>query len=189
MQGAKSLVPFAIGLFLGSVAVSALLTAFVRGRAVGANMVARPTAERYHRNVIPLGGGIAIFGTLMLFILGGAGAMKLLLIPGRLAWISERANIEPSNFADKLSQLAVLLGSASVLFALGLWDDVKHLGPKFKLVVQFAAAFGAALFGEIRVEFFIEKTMFKICSTINTSAFYIYVNHFLFPPNYYIKIS
>jgi UDP-GlcNAc:undecaprenyl-phosphate GlcNAc-1-phosphate transferase len=166
---------------LGSLAVSALLTALVRHRALDANMVARPTAERYHRSVIPLGGGIAIFATLLLFILAGAAAIKLLLIPGRFAWISERANIAPSDFEGKLSQLAVLLGCAGVLFALGLWDDVKHLGPKFKLVVQFAAAFGAAFFGEIRVELFIENTFI----TSGLSAFWIVliINAFNFLDN------
>ena len=83
--------------------------------------------------------------------------MKLLLIPGRFAWISERANIVPSDFSAKMSQLTVMLGCVCVLFVLGLCDDIRGLGPKFKLVVQFGAAFVAAFFGQIRVEFFIDN--------------------------------
>ncbi|MHC4741333.1 MAG: MraY family glycosyltransferase [Planctomycetota bacterium] len=158
-----------------------MLTALVRRRALGTNLVARPTADRYHRSVIPLGGGIAVFATLMLFILAGFAAMKVLLIPGRFAWMSERANIVPSDFSAKLSQLAVMVGCVCVLFALGLWDDIRGLGPKFKLVVQFAVAFVAALFGEIRVEFFIDN----IYITSGLSAFWIVliINAFNFLDN------
>jgi len=171
----------AIALFVGSFALSTALTAIVRRHAVGANLVARPAAERYHRTVIPLGGGVAIFATLVFFILCGAAAMKLVLIPGHFAWLAERANIVPSDFAGKVSQLAVMLGSAAALFALGLWDDIKHLGPGLKLIVQFAAALTAAYFAEIRVEFFIES---KLATSV-LSAFWIVliINAFNFLDN------
>ena len=58
--------------------------------------------------------------------------MKLVLIPGKLEWLAQRANINPPDFAKKLAQLAVMLICTCFLFALGLWDDIKHLGPKFK---------------------------------------------------------
>jgi len=50
-----------------------------------------------------------------------------------------------------------------------LWDDKSHLGPFFKLVVQFAVAIITAGFAEIRVEFFIEN----IYVTTLLSAFWI----------------
>lgn len=157
------------------------MTALVRRRALRSNLVARPSADRYHRSVIPLGGGIAIFATLLLFILGGSAAMKLLLIPGRFAWISERANIVPSDFSAKFGQLAAMVGCVCVLFVLGLWDDIRGLGPKFKLLVQFGVAFFAAFLGRIRVEFFIDN----IYITSGLSAFWIVliINAFNFLDN------
>jgi len=171
----------AIALFVGSLALSAALTAIVRRRAVDMNLVARPAADRYHRTAVPLGGGIAIFGTMIFFILAGAAAMKFVLIPGHFARIAERANIIPADFAGKAAQLAVMLGAAAALFALGLWDDIKHLGPGLKLIVQFAAALTAAFFAEIRVEFFIES---KLVTSI-LSAFWIVliINAFNFLDN------
>jgi len=68
-----------------------------------------------------------------------------------------------------------------VLFALGLWDDKKHLGPFFKLAVQFAVAFIAASVADIRVELFIES---KIITSL-LSAFWIVliINAFNFLDN------
>jgi len=171
----------AIALFVGSFSLSTALTAIVRSRAVGADLVARPSADRYHRAAIPLGGGIAIFATLLFFILCGVAAMKLLFMPGRLAWIAERANIDPADFAGKVSQLVAMLCAVSALFALGLWDDIKQLGPVFKLVVQFGAALTAAFFAEIRVEFFIENTL--ITSVLSAFWIVLIINAFNFLDN------
>ncbi len=171
----------AIALFVGSFAFSSALTAIVRRRAVGADLVARPSADRYHRAAIPLGGGIAIFATLLFFILCGAAAMKLLFMPGRLAWLAERANIDPADFSGKVSQLVVMVGAVAALFALGLWDDIKQLGPGLKLIVQFAVALTAAFFAEIRVEFFIENTL--ITSVLSAFWIVLIINAFNFLDN------
>jgi len=125
--------------------------------------VAHPTEDRYHRTVIPLGGGIAIFTTITAVVIAAAVAIKFLLVPGRLFWLAETANIDPADFLGKTKQLVIILLSVLVLFLLGLWDDKKHLGPFLKLAVQFAVAITAAAFAEVRVEFFIE-------SKITTSA-------------------
>jgi UDP-N-acetylmuramyl pentapeptide phosphotransferase/UDP-N-acetylglucosamine-1-phosphate transferase len=53
----------------------------------------------------------------------------------------------------------VVLGVALSLHLLGLWDDKKHLGPFFKLAVQFAAAIVAAVWADVRVEMFIENKL------------------------------
>ncbi len=161
--------------------LSVVLTAVVRKLATRAGFVAHPAEDRYHQTVIPLGGGIAIFTTLLVFILAGAAAMKLLLIPGRFDWLAERANIDPADFSAKINQLVIILLSVLALFTLGLWDDKKHLGPFFKLAVQFAAAMIAAAFADIRVEFFIEN---KVITSI-FSAFWIVliINAFNFLDN------
>ena len=143
--------------------------------------MAHPAADRYHRTIIPLGGGIAIFTTLVVFILAGAAAMKLVLVPGRFAWLAERANIDPADFSGKVGQLSVMLLAAFSLFVLGLWDDIKRLGPFFKLAVQFAIAIVAAAFADIRVEFFIENRM--ITSLFSAFWIVLIVNAFNFLDN------
>jgi len=143
--------------------------------------VAQPAADRYHRTIIPLGGGIAIFATLVFFILAGAAAMKLVLVPGRFAWLAERANIDPADFSGKVGQLSVMLLAAFSLFVLGLWDDIKRLGPFFKLAVQFAIAIVAAAFADIRVEFFIENRI--ITSLFSAFWIVLIVNAFNFLDN------
>jgi len=151
----------------GSFALSLILTAVVRKLATRIGFVAHPDKDRYHQTTVPLGGGIAIFATMVVFILAATLAIKLL--PGRLDTLARTANIDPADFLRKIGQLTVMLLAVSVLFALGLWDDRKHLGPFFKLAVQFAVAIFAALFADIRVELFIES---KIITSL-LSAFWI----------------
>ncbi len=157
------------------------MTGLVRKLAARAGLVAHPASDRYHQAVIPLGGGIAIFTTLMLFILAAAVAIKLLLVPGRFAWLAERANIDPADFLGKLNQLVFLLLGVLGLFALGLWDDIKHLGPLVKLAVQFAVAMMAAAFADIRVEFFIESRI--ITSALSAFWIVLIINAFNFLDN------
>ena len=158
-----------------------ILTAIVRKLSTRAGFVAHPGADRYHRAVIPLGGGIAIFATLMFFILGAAAGIKLVLVPGRFAWLAERANIDPADFLAKFNQLVVLLLAVVVLFFLGLWDDKRHLGPFLKLGVQFAVALTAAAFGEIRIHFFIHNTI--ITSVLSAFWIVLIINAFNFLDN------
>ncbi len=143
--------------------------------------MAHPAADRYHRTIIPLGGGIAIFATLVFFILAGAAAMKLVLIPGRFAWLAERANIDPADFSGKVGQLCAMLLAVFALFVLGLWDDIRRLGPFFKLAVQFAVAIVAAAFADIRVEFFIQNRV--ITSLFSAFWIVLIVNAFNFLDN------
>ena len=68
-----------------------------------------------------------------------------------------------------------------MLFALGLWDDIKNLGPGIKLFVQFAAAFIAAYFADVRVELFIESRI--ITSIISAFWIVLIINVFNFLDN------
>jgi len=169
----------AIFLLAGPFALSVVLTAIVKNFAARVGFVAHPAIERYHKKIIPLGGGIAIFATLLIFILPATAAIKLL--PGYLDSFAQAANIDPSDFWGKINQLVVILLSTLVLFVLGLWDDKSHLGPFFKLAVQFAVAITAAAFGDIRVELFIES---KIITILLSAAWIVLIiNAFNFLDN------
>jgi UDP-GlcNAc:undecaprenyl-phosphate GlcNAc-1-phosphate transferase len=161
--------------------LSVILTAAAKKLAESIGFVAHPTADRYHRSVVPLGGGIAIFTTIAAVIIAAAVAIKFLLVPGRLPWLAESAKIDPADFLGKINQLVIILLSSIVLFLLGLWDDKKHLGPFFKLVVQFAVAITAASFADVRVEFFIENKL--ITSVLSAFWIVLIINAFNFLDN------
>jgi len=161
--------------------LSLVLTLVVRRAAVWAGFLARPVADRYHRGVVPLGGGIAIYVTIVLFVLGGAGAVKFVFAAGCLGRLWERAGVEPADFVAKLNELWGVLLAATVLFALGLWDDIKHRGPLLKLLVQFGAALVAVTLGRVRVELFIENPL--ITSLLSALWIVIIVNAFNFLDN------
>jgi len=168
-------------LVVGSFVMSAILTAVVKKLAIRTNFVAHPTADRYHRSIVPLGGGIAIFAALSVIIAAAVVVVKLLVAPGYLNWLAERTNIKPAHFLAKGDQLAIIWLCAFALFLLGLWDDKKRLGPFFKLAVQFAVAIAAAAFGQVRVELFIQNT--AVTSALSAVWIVLIINAFNFLDN------
>ncbi len=171
----------AVALPLAAFLCSAILTACVKRWAIKTDFVSRPREDRYNRNVIALGGGIAIFWTIALFILAGAAMVKFVVVPGHLGFIDESIVQHTAGFMTKINDLLIVLVAAMILHLMGLWDDKKHLGPFVKLAVQFAAAFIAVWFADIRVEMFIEN---KLITTI-LSVFWIVlmINAFNFLDN------
>jgi len=175
------LITLAIALLIVSFVLSVILTAVVKKRAVSTGFVSHPALDRYHQNVIPLGGGIAIFATLSIIIFAAITVVKFLLVPGNFGWLAERAGINPADLLARIDELLVIWLSVVVLFTLGLWDDKRHLGPFLKLVVQFAVALVAAVFAEIRVEFFIDSRV--ITSVLSAVWIVLIVNAFNFLDN------
>ncbi|MHC4430621.1 MAG: MraY family glycosyltransferase [Planctomycetota bacterium] len=178
------MIALAIALLITSFAISAALTAFVKKMAVSAEFVCRPAADRYQgdaQRTVPLGGGIAISATLLAIISAAIVFVKYLVAPGHFGWITERANVEAADFLARIDELLIILLSIITLFALGLWDDRKHLGPSFKLGVQFAVAIVAAAFAEIRVELFIESKI--VSSALSAVWIVLIINAFNFLDN------
>ncbi len=171
----------AVSLLVGSFVLSAVLTAVVRKLALRTDFVARPQKDRFHSTVVPLGGGIAIFLTIAIFLLSGAAIAKFLIAPGHLPWLGESVTVHIEGFLDKCPELLIITAIAFVLHLVGLWDDKKHLGPFVKLAIQIAAAVIAVVFADIRVEFFIENRFI----TTALSAFWIVliINAFNFLDN------
>jgi UDP-GlcNAc:undecaprenyl-phosphate GlcNAc-1-phosphate transferase len=173
------LITLAATLLIGSFALSAILTAIVKNLATRIGFIAPPVPGRYHQRVVPLGGGIAIFATLFIFILAATAAIKFL--PSYPDTLARTANINPSDFLGKTDELLTILLSVFVLFVLGLWDDQKHLGPFFKLAIQFAVAIATAIWGEVRVEFFIENKI--ITAALSAVWIVLIINAFNFLDN------
>jgi UDP-GlcNAc:undecaprenyl-phosphate GlcNAc-1-phosphate transferase len=171
----------AIILLAGSFVLSVILTAVARRIAVRAGLVAQPVEDRYHRTVIPLGGGIAIFGTISIVILTAIAVVEFLAAPGYLDWLGRSVTIHADGFISKLNHLLIVLLVVLVLFVLGLWDDKKHLSPFFKLAVQFVVAITAAFFADIRIELFIQSRI--ITSLLTAVWIVLIINAFNFLDN------
>ena len=104
-----------------------------------------------------------------------------MIAPGYLNWLGENATVHATGFLAKSKELLITIGAIFALHLLGLWDDKKHLGPMFKLAVQFAAAFAMAGLADIRVEMFIES---KIITTILSAVWIVLIiNAFNFLDN------
>jgi UDP-GlcNAc:undecaprenyl-phosphate GlcNAc-1-phosphate transferase len=170
----------AIILLVASFAASAVLTWLVKNLTTRVGFVAHPTEDRYHRSVIALGGGIAIVATILSFLVAGILIVKFLVEPGRLA-LDQSVTIHAAGFTKKTAQLAIIIICIAALFVTGLIDDKKHLGPFIKLAVQFAIAFAAAFFADVRVEFFIQNKI--ITSMLSTVWIVLIINVFNFLDN------
>jgi UDP-GlcNAc:undecaprenyl-phosphate GlcNAc-1-phosphate transferase len=81
-------------------------------------MVAHPSNERWHDQPTPTLGGIGIF-------VGFVAGLALGLATGAVEWSG---------------QVGGILAGVTIVFAAGLIDDVRHLGPLAKLAAQVAAA-------------------------------------------------
>jgi len=164
-----STVSIAIILLVSSTALSCLLTWILRGHCERNGFVAIPKADRYNRKTIALGGGVAIFWTLAIFIVSGLFITKHLILGGKLAFVSEELIQTAQGITNVTSAIWVVLGCITALHVLGFVDDKKYLGPFLKLAVQFSVAAAASWFADIRLELFIEN---KIITTA-MSAFWI----------------
>lgn len=105
--------------FLYALVVSALLVPVCRVLARRVGAVARPRNDRWHRDVIPLLGGVAI---------------ALAFLVGAIATGVAR-------------NLAVPFGTALIMFVVGLVDDLISLRPATKLIAQIVLAATLVYFG------------------------------------------
>jgi UDP-GlcNAc:undecaprenyl-phosphate GlcNAc-1-phosphate transferase len=114
-----------IAVFVGAVLTSFLLTRAVRNIANRRGLVYAPTSSRHiHTELIPRLGGIAIFFAFA-FI-----AIVMIVIPGL-----------PGLDRTLLTRTVLsILGPATLVFLLGLYDDFHPVKPYVKFVVQGVAA-------------------------------------------------
>lgn len=115
-----------LGIFLLALISSFALTRLVRDFANRRGWVAVPTHERHlHANPLPRLGGIAIF-------LSFAACMVFAAF-----WGLRHPSLHSSTF---LRTMVTILVPASLVFLLGVYDDLHGVGPYFKFTVQAIAA-------------------------------------------------
>jgi UDP-GlcNAc:undecaprenyl-phosphate GlcNAc-1-phosphate transferase len=111
--------------FVSSIVLSLLCTRWVRNFATAHGWVAAPELDRHvHTNSVPRIGGVAIFVSFM--VVAGV-AMLLPRWTGITLAMPARAMLS-------------ILGSAFIIFLLGLYDDVRFVGPYWKFGIQALAA-------------------------------------------------
>ena len=110
--------------FVAALLVTYVSTPTVRNAAIRIGAVDRPDDRKIHQGAVPRLGGLAIY----------------------IGYVASALY-----FGTSGDMLAGALIGATVLIAVGVWDDVKQIGPKTKLLGQIVAAFIPLLFG-IRVD-------------------------------------
>ncbi|WP_435019241.1 MraY family glycosyltransferase [Tundrisphaera sp. TA3] len=126
-------VPIVLALVLASAALSAILCAATRSIAPRFGLVDKPGGRKNHRRPTPLGGGVAIWLTVVLML--GAGAWAVggagLALPPDLA-------LHLPGLQSRIGPMAALMGLATLIMAMGLADDRVGLGWKLRFGVQVA---------------------------------------------------
>ena len=105
-------------IFLAAFAISALITPLVKMCAFKMGYVAVPKQERWHKKETALLGGTAIFFSVV------------------LVWLISCVFLGWNEYAGSI----MLVGCSSLIFILGLIDDIKNISPPHKLLWQIAIA-------------------------------------------------
>lgn len=156
-------ITFVLAAMLPGVLIAGISTAVVRRLAPKLGLVDLPSDRKVHVIPTPLGGGIGIW----------LGLVIPLAIAQAVAWYGanhpdvsfplpalqkgwEFAQPHLAGFQSKAGSLWTLLALATILFGVGLLDDLKGLGWKIRLAVQFAVAGIVVWFLGWKLSFFIE---------------------------------
>ncbi|MFH1624604.1 MAG: glycosyl transferase [Pseudomonadota bacterium] len=113
-------------LFSTSFLLAVVITPFVRKLAARSNLVASPSEDRWHKRPTPIMGGLVIFVSFFVPL---------------MVFYKLYADFSFSNSAW------ILLLCSSMLFGLGLLDDIKNVTPQGKLIAQIVAAAVLIKFG------------------------------------------
>lgn len=111
--------------FVASVVASALMTRYVRDFARVRGWVDQPDWNRHlHSRPVPRLGGVALFVTVASMTLAGLCAMSWMGLEGLFS----------------VKTVGLIIGSAGLIFLMGLYDDFRGVGPYVKFGVQVLAA-------------------------------------------------
>jgi len=128
-------------IFAVALVVTFVVTPLVRRFALRRGLVDCPGGRKVHERPIPRLGGVAIFAGVAIAIgLQIAGEL-------RLGW----GGTLVSEGAIELRTIGVLLGM-TIIFLVGLWDDLSNLSPGMKLAGQIVAA-GVVVASGLRIEY------------------------------------
>lgn len=125
-----------LGLFFTGLALSFVLTRYVRDFSIARGLVAIPTQDRHmHSSPLPRLGGVAIF-------LSFCACMAI-----AAWWVVRHPTHHPPY---SLKALTTIFVPAAIVFLLGVYDDLRGVGPYVKFGVQGIAA-AMLYFGGLRI--------------------------------------
>lgn len=123
-------------LFVGSLIGTLLLTPMVIRAAQRWGALDHPNARKVHVVPTPHLGGVAIYATF------GIAALLALVLSARLR----------TSFSESLSFWLSLAAGGTLVFLLGLYDDLRHASVWVKFAVQFGAAALVMFWGGVRID-------------------------------------
>ena len=173
----KYLIVLGIAAFIGAL----LATVQVRRWAVRHGFVDHPGGHKTHVQPVPLGGGIVIFWVTMLPMVAALLCAVLWSKTSVPAFLPKSLSQHIEGLAGRTRLLLTLIIAAAVLHVVGLIDDKRPLGAKFKLLAQFAAVSLPVVVGGIRFQFFI--TNFWITVLLSMVWMVVIINAFNFLDN------
>ncbi len=138
---------------LGAFILGVVLTPLVRHMAVKKKWVAVPQENRWHEQTTALMGGIAIYTSLvipLLFVAAPFSAWLELFSWPHTPWAGSPPTLAPVS-------LIIFIG-ATLLFILGIIDDLNGIKPQTKLIGQIVVALTAAFLG-FRLQWFTSLTL------------------------------
>lgn len=134
-------------LFLVSVLLMVLLTPLANHLARRMGVVDIPGPRKIHLSPIPLSGGWAIFATISIVLWGHLGGAYLVRATGLEAQLPETIRTFVERVPDLLPKILPFYAGAVSIFAIGLFDDLKGMSVKSRLLVQFLLAAALAVVG------------------------------------------
>lgn len=124
--------------FVQTLAVSALLVPVARRLAPALRMVDRPNeARKIHDRPIPRAGGLAIYAAFWGCLLANLAVARF-VVPG-MEGLPQGVRTLAENIGLRLPQLGGIAAGSTIIFALGVADDMFNLSPRVRLGVQFLA--------------------------------------------------
>ncbi len=167
--------------WLYALIASVILTSSVRRLARRLNFTDSPGQRKIHHQPIALGGGIALFITIItpLALAALAGYCQPLAQLTRQFYLQTDAALAlfKANSTEYLTFLAV----AVILHLTGIIDDRKALGPYSKLIIQLGSALLLATLGGVCLDFFIASYPLRVL--LSTLWIMVIVNAFNFLDN------
>ncbi|HUQ68348.1 MAG TPA: MraY family glycosyltransferase [Planctomycetaceae bacterium] len=159
--------------------VSFLGTFVMRWLSPRIGLVDHPAARKVHVVPTPLGGGVAIWAGVLIPILG-AQLVIASWAGSPPTWLAPELAKHMDGVPYRSPQLWAVLGAATVLAVIGLWDDFRPLPWVPRIIVQFLAA-GFVVSMGVRATAFVANPAIGIL--LSLGWFVVLVNSFNFLDN------
>lgn len=151
------------GLLASAFALSLCLCALVRLLAPRIGLVDRPGGRKAHEKITPLGGGVAIWLTVLLVLICGAAVLQ---------WGADHLPIEVQRHVgglrERSGELFGIMALATLIMLMGLADDKKALSPWPRLMIQvLLASVFVAVWGRVTL-FMPNAPFFRVLTSVIT---------------------